>query len=349
MSKSEMLFRSVIGFALGDAYGLPFEFEAKYHAAINNTQQDMLGYGSHCQPAGTWSDDTSMIIATMDTLSNWDTLINLEKGEYSEEVLHYIMTAFIQWRNDGKYGCHEECFDVGFTIDSAIKNYEQFKNLQNCGQKEEFNCGNGAMMRILPLAFMIEHLPVRGRYEWCEAFSSLTHGHTLSTLCSFFYVELLINITKRRNIEWSIQEAIEAVKELQSYDMLRALDLDKCTRILNNDLKNADIVSINNSGYVIDTLEAVIWCLYHSSDFRSAVHLAATLGNDTDTTAALVGGIAAIVYNEPFPAAWMQELKNTDLLINITRKFIQSFSKQIDIRQEKLNNPSLGTPIFPKF
>lgn len=332
MSKSEMLFRSIIGFAIGDAYGLPFELEAKYHATMNNIQQDMMGYGSHSQPPGTWSDDTSMMISTMDTLSTWDTLINLEKGEISEEVLHYIMNAFVQWRNNGKYGCHEECFDVGFTTDSAIKNYEQFKSLNSCGQKEEFNCGNGAMMRILPLAFMIQNLPVRRRYEWCEAFSSLTHGHPLSTLCSFIYVELLINVIKRRDIEWSVQEVIEAVKEIQSYDILRALDLGKCARILNNGLINADVASINNSGYVIDTLEAVIWCLYHSSDFQSAVHLAATLGNDTDTTAALVGGIAAIVYNEPFPREWMQELKNTDLLISIAGKFIQSFPQQFDLR-----------------
>jgi ADP-ribosyl-[dinitrogen reductase] hydrolase len=332
MSKSELLFRSIIGFALGDAYGLPFELEAKYHATMNNMQQDMLGYGSHCQPPGTWSDDTSLMIATMDTMSTWDTLINLEKGEYSEEVLHYIMFAFVQWRNDGKYGCHGECFDVGFTTDCAIKDYIKHQSLKTCGQKEDFNCGNGSLMRILPLAFIINGLPVKRRYDWCEAFSSLTHAHPLATLCSFIYVELLINIIKLRDIECAMQETIATVKEIESYDILSSLYLGKCRRILNNELVKLDVSSITNTGYVVDTLEAVIWCLNHADDFQSAIHLAATLGNDTDTTAALVGGIAAIVYNEPFPREWMEHLKNTDILISITGKFIQSFPRQFDLK-----------------
>lgn len=336
MTKSEILYRSLMGFALGDAYGVPFELEPRYHATLHNMDKAMVGYGSHCQPPGTWSDDTSLVLATMDTLSTWDTLVDFENGELVEELLHNLMGAFVSWRNEGKYGCHGECFDVGFTTDSAIKHYEQYRDPWTCGQKEEFNCGNGSLMRMFPLAFLIHKLPVEKRYYWCETFSSLTHAHPLTSLCCFFYVEIYISILEGRELKLAIQDAIASVKKMQSHDIFRMIDLGKCSRLLNGEIAQLDVSAIKSTGYVLDALEAVIWCLLKGDNYKSTVHLAITLGNDTDTTAALTGAIAAIIYPEPFPLEWMEQLQNTDLLISTTAKFIQSFSDQFHLQHEIL-------------
>ena len=231
------------------------------------------------------------------------------------------MVAFVSWRNERKYGCHGECFDVGFTTDAAIKNYEQYRDYRSCGQKDEFNCGNGSLMRMLPLPYLIHQLPIDKRYYWCEKFSSLTHAHPLPTLCCFFYVEMYIRVLEGKSIESAIALAIISVRTMQSHDIFRMIDLGKCSRILNDEVKELDVSAIKSTGYVVDTLEAVIWSL-----LKGASHLAVTLGNDTDTTAALVGGIAAIKYPEPFPLEWMGELQNTDLLISTAAKFIQTYS-----------------------
>ena len=325
MLTSEKIYRSIIGFALGDAYGLPFELEAKYQATLHNDNEEMLGYGSHSQPAGTWSDDTSMVIATMDVLRRWNTLIDLNKGEFSEEILHNLMSAFSRWRNEGTYGCHNECFDVGFTTDCAIKDYEEQKDLLNCGQKEEFNCGNGSLMRILPLAFLVGNFPVTKRYIWSKTFSDITHAHPLTALCCFIYVELILGVISGKTFKESYDHAIESTNTISREGLLRQFDIGKCKAILTKQLAASDIADIKNTGYVVDTLEAVIWCLLMGKDFQSSVHLAVSLGNDTDTTAALVGAIASLMYNDPFPHEWMAELKNSDLLISISAKFIHTF------------------------
>jgi ADP-ribosylglycohydrolase len=321
MTKSEMLYRSLFGFALADAYGVPFEFEPRYYATLHNMNKSMVGYGSHCQPPGTWSDDTSMVLATMDILSSWDTLIDLKKGEFDEELLHNLMEAFKDWRYNGRYGCYGECFDLGFTTDTAIKQYEQNRNPRTCGQAQEFNCGNGSLMRIFPLAYLINQLPHYKRYNWCDIFSSLTHAHPLTSLCSFFYLEMYLSILDGSQLNVAIEDAIEAVKIMRIADTFRTIDLGKCSRILKNELKGLEVSEIKSTGYVVDTLEAVIWCLAKGTCYQSSVHLAITLGNDTDTIAALVGAIAAIIYKEPFPLEWMEELKNTDLLVSIAAKF----------------------------
>lgn len=325
MLTSEKIYRSVIGFALGDAYGLPFELEAKYQATLQNEKEEMLGYGSHSQPPGTWSDDTSMMIATMDVLSSWNTLIDLKKGDFSEEILHNLMNAFCRWRNEGVYGCHNECFDVGFTTDCALKDYQERKDLSCCGQRDDFNCGNGSLMRMLPLAFLIGHLSIPKRYIWCKVFSDLTHAHPLTALCCFMYVEIVIGVINGKSIKESYERMIEAVHTITELNVLRKFDIGKCSRILNKELYLLNIADLKNTGYVVDTMEATIWCLINGDDFKSSVHLAVSLGNDTDTTAALVGAIASLMYNDPFPHEWMAELKNSDLLISISAKFIHTF------------------------
>jgi ADP-ribosyl-[dinitrogen reductase] hydrolase len=321
----DKLYKSVIGYALGDAYGIPFEMEHKYYANLYNQNELMIGFRTHNQPEGTWSDDTSMVLATMDTLGKWDTLVDTGKGVIHDEFFINLMHAFSEWRNKGTYGCHGECFDVGFTTDAAIKEFELNKDIHVCGRKEETDCGNGSLMRMLPIGFASINLSLEQRYEWCVQFSSLTHANPLNFICCFIYVELVAGLISGLSFDEAYEKSKKSVNQLNKHGYLRLLDLGKLNRILNPGFANLTIDEIHGQSYVVNTLEAVIWIILNRSDYKSTITLGVTLGNDTDTIAALAGGLCGIIYEKPFPHEWMEELKNIDLLMNISSKFVRSY------------------------
>lgn len=321
----DKLYKSVIGFALGDAYGVPFEMEHKYYAYLYNQEQIMMGFRSHNQPAGTWSDDTSLVLATLDMLGSWDTLINLNKGIVHDEMRINLMYAFSEWRNNGKYGCYNQCFDVGFTTDAAIKDFELNRDIHQCGRKEEFDCGNGSLMRMLPVGFLTLDLPLEQRYKWCVSFSSLTHANQLNFICCFIYVELMVGLLSGLSFDSAYEQTKCSVAELNEKGYLRMLDLGKLTRILNPGLGNLPIAEIHGRTFVVHTLEAVIWTILNRNDYKSTISLAVALGDDTDTIAALAGGLCGLIYENPFPHEWMEHLKNIDLLMSISSKFVRSY------------------------
>lgn len=329
----DKLYKSLIGFALGDAYGVPFEMEHKYYTHLYNQEEIMVGFGSHNQPDGTWSDDTSLVLATMDMMGSWDTYVDLGKGTIHEEMFINIMYAFCEWRNKGKYGCHNQCFDVGFTTDAAIKAFELNRDIHHCGRKEESDCGNGSLMRILPLGFLTLHLTVEQRYQWCVKFSSLTHANPLNGICCFVYVELVVGLLGGLTFLEAYAQAKKSVAQLTEKGHLRLLDLGKLNRILHPGLGNLPIAEIHGRTFVVHTLEAVIWTILNRNDYKNTITLAVALGDDTDTIAALAGGLCGLIYEEPFPREWMEQLKNIDLLMSTASKFVQSYPSTFNTKK----------------
>lgn len=107
----------IIGHAIGDAMGVPVEFRNRQEL-FKNPVTDMVGYGTYSVPAGTWSDDTSMEIATIDSF--------IEKGNFECEN---IMKKFSNWINQGDYTPYGKAFGVGRTCIQAIRRYEQCFNI----------------------------------------------------------------------------------------------------------------------------------------------------------------------------------------------------------------------------
>ena len=298
---------SIIGLAIGDALGVPVEFLSREQLALKPIT-DMIGYGTHNQPAGTWSDDTSLTLCLVDMLTK----------AYCIETL---ADNFGKWLTEGEFTAHGEVFDVGITTSIAINNIIDGIDPILAGGEDEGNNGNGSLMRILPLAFFIKDDWIVSRFTYVNEVSSLTHRHRRSVIGCFIYVEYVIQLLNGEN-------KIDAYTKMQSVikDFFHMEDdlkeLEHYSRIIENNIYDYDINEIKSSGYVVHTLEASLWCIINTNTFSEAVLKAVNLGNDTDTTGAVTGGLAGIIYGiEGIPEEWLIILANRSYIENICDKF----------------------------
>ena len=137
----EYLKSAMFGVIAADALGVPFEFKKRDEFKV----EGMVGYGSHNQPVGTWSDDSSMTLATLDSF------IECEDFDYYD-----LMNRFCSWLKGEAYCPYMECFDAGRTTVVAIHRYIEGREPTQCGGRGWMDNGNGSLMRILPIAF-VEH------------------------------------------------------------------------------------------------------------------------------------------------------------------------------------------------
>ena len=148
----------LMGLCIADALGVPVEFNSRERLKANPVRE-MRGYGTHNQPIGTWSDDTSMTLCLVDSLSDG---LNYED----------IMSKFKAWLVDGDYTPYGDVFDVGIATRQAINRYLSGIGPLNCGGISERDNGNGSLMRILPLLFYIQSFYGTDFQEEDEAFKS---------------------------------------------------------------------------------------------------------------------------------------------------------------------------------
>lgn len=268
------LYDAILGLAIGDALGVPYEFKQRGSFICS----DMVGYGTHNQPEGTWSDDTSMTIATLDSLKSNNGII----------VTEDICRRFNYWLLYGDYTVNGEVFDAGITTCTALK-----KGRPAVG---EWDNGNGSLMRILPLAF------VDCTDDEIRAVSAITHGHWISEEACVIYV----HVAKRLLAGEPIASIIPTLEYKKPFDRLKYIS-------------TLDISQIKSSGYVVDTLEAALWVVSHEGDweksFRNDILTAVNLGKDTDTVAAVAGGMAGIIYGLEDVLDWVEKLRNKEEII----------------------------------
>lgn len=299
----------LMGLAIGDALGVPVEFVPRYMLQANPVV-GMRSGGSWNQPAGTWSDDTSMTLATMASITRCGEI------DYDD-----IMNRFIAWYKHDSYTV-DGLFDIGTTTRLAILHAMDGHPALECGITDVHNNGNGSLMRILPIAvYLYSQYGTDFDDEVMDVIhnvSALTHGHEISQMCCGLYcliaAELLDGST--------IQEAIElGLRKGETYYSMSEY-ADEFKRLFSGRIGEYEMSDISSSGYVVHTLEAVIWSLLHSEDYASAVLTAVNLGDDTDTVAAITGGLAGIAYGMDYiPIEWLYELRASVMLDVIADRF----------------------------
>lgn len=298
---------STIGHAIGDAMGVPIEFEPR-EVLFKKTVTNMLGYGSHDVPEGTWSDDTSMLIATIDSI------INKSCFDFKD-----IMLNFYYWLKENKFTAVGEVFDAGHTCVQSIINFSKGYELSECGQNDLYSNGNGSLMRILPVALYSykKNLEEKEVIEITNKLSSLTHAHEISRLGCYLFVRYVMFL-------------LSGMSKNQAYFELQKIDLNSFSkesqevykRILKDDISKLSVDKIKSSGYVVDTLEASLWVILKSSNFRESIIGAINLGDDTDTVGAITGSMAGIIYGyDDIPEVWLKVLKSKDYLVNLAENF----------------------------
>ncbi|WP_414053019.1 ADP-ribosylglycohydrolase family protein [Macrococcus animalis] len=255
------------GFIVGDALGVPVEFKARGTFEVS----DMIGYGTYNLPPGTWSDDSSLLLCTMEHMNENSTLDDLMQKFADFDYRNY-MTPF------------GETFDIGITTHEACQNFEYLKHSATaCGLSGEYDNGNGSLMRIAPIVKMTLDLPIEDKYKMVSDYSKLTHGNERSIMGCMIYIlvleALLGNVDKPELLNHVQIQLIELDKDYSAY-----------YRIFNK-LENLHVDEIKSTGYVIDTLEAVLYCYLNHETYQEGIFAAINLGGDTDTIGALTGAL----------------------------------------------------------
>ena len=282
------IYNGLMGLVVGDAMGVPVEFNPRDSFKVT----DMAGYGTYDLPAGSWSDDSSMMLATVESIAR------LGKIDTDD-----IMKNFVRWVNDGEFTPYGELFDIGRATRNAIQRCVQGIPAEQCGGTAEWDNGNGSLMRILPLAFM------DCDYETVNAASSLTHAHEISKAACRVYVYIARQLLRGKTLEEIYNCFGMKQSAFERLPILKDLTRDE----------------IKSTGYVVDTLEAALWCNLKSSSYRECILLAVNLGDDTDTVAAVAGGLAGIIYGvggeQGIPEEWINQLARKEWIAELCGKF----------------------------
>ena len=324
----ERVYKTLYGAIVADALGVPVEFRDR-ESLRQNPVTDMTGYGTYNLPKGSWSDDSSMMLCLADSIA--------KKGSIDYDD---IMNNFLNWFKHAEYSPDNKVFDIGRTCLRAISHYEQGIEALKCGPNEEKDNGNGSLMRIAPLPLYLFHaypdktMEQEAAYEIIHNVSSLTHGHAISLIACDIYCTLMIEILRGRKKE-DLQDCVfpEIEKFVRKHAEYKSA-LEKIDRLFQPSFKDTPEAGIKSSGYVVDTLEAALWCFLNTNTYRDCVLKAVNLGRDTDTVACVAGSIAGL-YHGDIPTDWISSIRNKQLV----DKIIESFAELLI--QKSKSHPSV--------
>ncbi len=312
MNLLERLQGGIVGVATGDALGVPVEFSSRDRLK-RNPVKDMMGYMCWNQPPGTWSDDTSLTLCLTESLSNGYDIENIGK-------------TFVKWYQEGYWGVHFKVFDVGGTTKHSLARIVNGESAYFSGNLFEEDNGNGSLMRTLPLVYFLRTIKnIEERYKIVKEVSSITHGHFRAVLACFIYVEyclLLLKGIEKFQAYIQVKEMVNAFIKSEGFNEKEANIFHK---VLQKDISKYDSEHINGSGYVLHSLEASLWCFLTTDSYETCVLKAVNLGEDTDTTAAIAGGLAGIYYGfNSIPETWKFQLARYDDIHNLIDRFHES-------------------------
>ena len=324
-----MFVGAVLGLAVADAIGVPYEFRQRKDIA-RDPANDMTGYGTHGQPAGTWSDDTSMTLALIDALT--------KSG--AEPNYGLLADNFAAWLDRAEFTAHGEVFDVGGTCLRAIGKHVRQPELEpwECGDKSPEACGNGGLMRILPMVFWLcakyggRFIDVPEAREELRKVTAVTHANACCCLANLIYVCFAGMLFCRMAPADAWEYTTGKIREIAAADPWLKTALPLFGRLLSEDFLKTPAKKLSGSGYVVHTLESAVWCLMSTADYRSCVLAAVNLGEDTDTTAAVAGGLAGLYYagsDKGIPESWLAALAKRDEILAMCEGLWESMvSKQ---------------------
>lgn len=286
------IYNGIMGLVVGDALGVPVEFKKR----DTYTVTDMIGYGTYNQPPGTWSDDSSMTLATLESIVRMGVI-----------DLADIMNNFYEWLKNAEFTPWGKVFDVGGGTRRAISRYANGKEPAKCGGKTRMDNGNGALMRILPVAMLPDYPEKQSELL---SVAHLTHAHFISDFACMIYTAIVENLMNGTPKDEAVLNGIQKFKpQIETASML--IDYNRLPNI--QQLKREEIRS---SGYVVDTMEAALWCFLNANSYRECVLAAVNLGEDTDTIAAVAGGLAGIYYGcggeSGVPDEWIAQIPRRD-------------------------------------
>jgi len=296
----DLIRNGMLGMLVGDACGVPYEFfDPRLLPAQNKIEMiPPAGFPrsyAHV-PLGTWSDDGAQALCLFASMR--------ECGMYHPQD---FAARLIKWHDRGYMAVDHYVFDIGNQTSVAIGRLKQGMPTRFSGLGGERNNGNGALMRCLPLALLHQGNDVALVYE-AHAQSRLTHAHIRSQVCCALYCLWARREAQGHSAPWD--GAVATLRAIYEHDPISRAELE-------NHIRPDEPAHGTGSGYVLDTLNSVRLACEEDS-YEAIIKRAISIGNDTDTTACIAGGIAGLRYGiEEIPYRWLSMLRGQELLCEL--------------------------------
>ncbi|MGB1257975.1 MAG: ADP-ribosylglycohydrolase family protein [Thiolinea sp.] len=270
----------LVGLAVGDAVGTTLEFQPRgsFHPI-----HDMVGGGPFNLKPGQWTDDTSMALCLAQSLIHQKAFDPVDQ-----------MNRYCNWYQHGYMSATGECFDIGMTVRGALQRFLADGN-PYAGSTNPRSAGNGSIMRFAPV--VLAYHDHEKLFQYARDSSRTTHGAEEAVEACAVFASILRNALQGK-------DKFEVITEHQETSYAA-----KIAAIQTGEFLMKSRHEIRGSGYVVDALEAALWCFYRTDSFREAVLRAANLGDDADTTAAICGQVAGAYYGyDGIPPEWLDKL-----------------------------------------
>lgn len=298
ISRQSRMLGGLWGAVIGDALGVPVEFMSREQVR-RNPINGMRGYGTFDLPPGSWSDDSSLLLCTVESLlDGFDT----EK----------MGRLFVRWLNEGYWTPWGTTFDVGNSTHSSIRRMMKGIPPEEAGGRGENDNGNGSLMRIIPVGIFFANHSVQELLIAVHRASTLTHRHHRTLIACGFYCLMVRALMEGSSPDKAYKYAID--QAMIYYAKLPfAEELPHFERLFSTLISSVPETDIKSGGYAIHTLEASTWCLLNTSSFQEAVFKAVNLGEDADTTGCVTGGLAGIHYGlKAIPKEWLDAIVRSE-------------------------------------
>ncbi len=282
MIPSERFRGSLLGLAVGDAVGTTIEFQRR---GTFSPVIDMVGGGPFNLQPGQWTDDTSMALCLATSLVELDDFNAVDQ-----------MNRYCDWYKNGYLSSTGACFDIGNTVRQALAQYQASGNPFS-GSTHPRSAGNGCLMRLAPVPmfyFLNRDLVLHFSGESSRTTHSAPECIDASRLFGDILFRALSGVSKSE-ILFGSDPTIAASRSIQA--------------IANGEYRHKTMNDVRGTGYVVESLEAALWCFWHTETYEQAILTATNLGDDADTTAAICGQVAGAFYGEAgIPTGWLSKL-----------------------------------------
>jgi ADP-ribosyl-[dinitrogen reductase] hydrolase len=282
---------ALLGLAIGDAIGTTLEFT---RPGSFKPITDMVGGGPFRLQPGQWTDDTSMALCLASSL--------VERGAFDPKDQ---MKRYCRWHEEGYLSCTGRCFDIGVTTRAALDRYRSTGD-PFAGPTLPNTAGNGCIMRLAPVPMFFASDPEAARHYAAES-SRTTHGAAECIDACRLFAGILV-----RALNGNPKDDV-LLGDAGSFQ-----GSPKLGAIARGEYRTKAESAIRGSGYVVESLEAALWCFSKTKNFEAAVLGAANLGGDADTTAAVCGQVAGAFYGESgIPERWRKQVAMRDEIIRL--------------------------------
>jgi ADP-ribosyl-[dinitrogen reductase] hydrolase len=293
---------ALLGLAAGDAVGTTLEFKPR---GSFEPIDDLQGGGPFGLNPGQWTDDTSMALCLGYSL--------VERGGFDAADQ---MDRYIRWMNEGYLSSTGTCFDIGDTVRAALVRYQSHGD-PYAGDTNPRSAGNGAIMRLAPIPIFYYADP-NDLSRYAIESTRTTHGAEECVEASVLFAHII-----HRALSGATKE------DILFSDVSGTWQMPKIAAIAAGSYRDKGAPQVFGTGYVVQSLEAALWCFHTSGNFREAILRAANLGDDADTTAAICGQIAGAHYGfGDIPVSWRRALTMREDLLRLADRLAEGPTKK---------------------